>query len=128
MPLQVTKRGEERWPAFTPERLRELNPSYGERPEWPELRALATHKLFTFAKGLRDDFTHARRLVSELHGEEYRSYGRELPVAAVDWGDHLAIVLAIYDVILRPAVRLTGELLSQTPAQQDADESPGTGS
>jgi hypothetical protein len=117
LPLHVTRRGRERRPTFTPDDLSALNGAYGDRPEWRELRDLATNPLFAFAKGLRDDFTHARRLVSELHGEEYRSYGDEPGVAGVDAGDHLAIVLAIYDAVLRPAVRLTGELLARRPPQ-----------
>jgi hypothetical protein len=115
LPLRVTRGGREHRPAFTPDELRELNAFYSHRTEWKELRALATNDLFKFAKGLRDDWTHARRLVSELHGEEYRSYGHEPGVAGVDAADHMAIVLAIYDAILRPAVQLTGELLSREP-------------
>jgi hypothetical protein len=112
LPLRVTKKGREHRPAFTPEELRELNGFYEHRPESSQLRELAANKLFAFAKGLRDDWTHGRRLISELHGEEYRSYGNEPGVLAVDAADHLGIVLAIYDAILRPAVGLTGELLA----------------
>jgi hypothetical protein len=112
LPLRVTKKAREHNPAFTPKELRELNACYQHRPEWSQLRALAANKLFTFAKGLRDDWTHGRRLISELHGEEYRSYGNEPGVVGVSAADHLAIVLAIYDTVLRPAVKLTGELLT----------------
>jgi hypothetical protein len=122
LPLRVTKKGREARPAFTPDELRELNEFYEHRPEWPQLRALAANELFTFAKGLRDDWTHGRRLVSELHGEEYRSYGNEPGVAGVDAAEHLAIVLAIYDAILRPAVEITGELLAEPRAAPQAPQ------
>jgi hypothetical protein len=115
----VTKKGREHRPAFTPGELREVNAFYEHRPEWPQLRALAANELFAFAKGLRDDWTHGRRLVSDLHGEEYRSYGTEPSVAGVNAADHLAIVLAIYDAILRPAVEFTGDLLAEPRAVTD---------
>jgi hypothetical protein len=119
--IKTTKRGRERHPAFTPPYLDLLARNYGEQAEWPELRALADNELFTFTKELRDGFTHSRRLVSELHGERVVAYAMEPPMRGVEASEHRALALAFYDVILRPAIGLSGVLLRTAPSAA-ADE------
>jgi hypothetical protein len=113
--IATTKRGRERHPAFTPRYLNALARDYGDQPEWPPLRALADDELFTFTKELRDGFTHSRRLVSELHGERVVAYAMEAPMRGVDADEHRALALAFYDVILRPAIGLSGAILGNRP-------------
>ena len=112
-PIRTSKAGREFFPTFRRETLKELAPHYEQAPAWPDLLELTSHKLFAFAKDLRDDFTHARRVASALHGEQFTTFFRDDTVSVgVDANEHLAIALALYGEILRPAVRLTGELLT----------------
>ena len=69
----------------------------------------------------RHGLADSRRLYSELHGHFRIVYGipdmaderRELSVQqGIDPGTHLAVLLATYNEILRPAIRLTRDCLS----------------
>lgn len=117
-PFTVTKAGGLRYPTFTPSDLRKLNEHYEGRAEWRELREVATNPLFVFVREARHEFTHGLRLPFELHGEKVRaSVADPLDVAGIDVDDHVALVLALYDGVLRPAVELTEQLLEPTPEQ-----------
>ena len=121
VPFERKKKGAFRYPTFTPEDLRPLNSFYRGRPEWSELRTLATNPLFQFIRDARHSFTHGRRLPSELHGERFVSYASDSgDVAGIDAGDHVALVLAVFDAVLRPAVQLTDGLVASSPAAHDA--------
>lgn len=116
-PFTVNRAGAVRYPTFTPDDLRKLNDHYEGRPEWNKLRGLATNPLFVFLREARHQFTHGRRLPLELHGEKFRSsVSSPEDVVGIDANDHIALVLALYDAVLRPAVELTERLLAAPPA------------
>lgn len=114
--LGATKGGRLRHPSFTRGYLDVLAADYGARSEWDELRKLSENERFAISKELRDGFTHSRRFASELHGEQVVSYAGGSPMRALDAGDHQALALAFYNVILRPAVELVGGLLEAAPS------------
>jgi hypothetical protein len=107
------KAGEPRYPTFTADDLRKLNAYYETEPEWRELREIAVNPLLTFVRSARNQFTHARRLPTELHGDRFITYISDSPdVAGIDVADHVGLVLAMFDAILRPAVQATGKILA----------------
>jgi hypothetical protein len=102
VPIETTKAGRERHPAFRRAVLRELDSEYAGVPGWEGLVGHTDQPLFDFAKDLRDDFTHARRVASELHGDEFTTFAQGDNVnQGITAGDHLAIGLAFYDDVLR---------------------------
>ena len=118
-PFTVTRGGAFRYPTFTPDDLRRLNRMYETRSEWTNLRALATNPLLVFMRQARHEFTHGHRLPFELHGERFRASVKSVEdVAGIDAQDHVALVLAMYDAILRPAVELTERLLAEAARDQ----------
>jgi hypothetical protein len=113
LPVHVTKAGREHHPAFRDSEMKDLAEHYDTLPAWSKLAALSSHELFEFTKNLRDDFTHARRFESALHGEEFTTFASEDVVtqgASAD--EHLGIGVEFYNEVLRPAIELTGELLA----------------
>jgi len=102
-------RGRSRFPAFRRGDLTQLKGAFRDT-EWGALYALTDHVLFNFLLGDRNDFTHSRRRLSELHGAYRVAYGTQGDPAevriqqAIDKDTHLAILLAAYNEILRPAV------------------------
>ncbi len=112
-PIRTTKAGKSHYPAFRREALKELAPHYREAEAWPDLLELTDHELFAYAKDLRDDFTHARRVPSLLHGEQFTVFAQDGEgIEGLDAEDHLAIGVAFYNEVIRAAIRLTGELLA----------------
>lgn len=114
-----------RYPAFRAGDLEKLKSAYPEAL-WEKVRALTDHPLFKFLMDARNGFTHSRRLYSELHGHYRIVYGvpdiageeRDLSVQeGIDPAMHLAVLLATYNEILRPAIGLTRDCLNV-----DADE------
>jgi hypothetical protein len=105
--------GRPRHPAFRHHELSTLAQHYDASPAWPEILGLSQHELFAFTKDLRDDFTHAHRLASQLHGDQYVVFAEDgEAIEGADADDHLSIGIGFYNEILRPAVRLVGELLA----------------
>lgn len=118
LPLKTRRDGEPIHPSFRRYYLNQLTEPYGQHPAWEELVSFADDELFRYTKNIRDGFTHSRRMRSQLHGDYVIEYlGDEErgvpPTAAIDAVDHVALALACYDGILRPLVRLTGEVLPQ---------------
>jgi hypothetical protein len=121
LPLEARRDGQPIHPAFRRRYLDQLADRYSQQPAWEELVGFLDYPLFETAKNLRDGFTHSRRIASQLHGDDLVVYASDyargaVPVEAIDAADHLALGLAGYDAILRPLVRLTGELLSNSRA------------
>jgi hypothetical protein len=50
-------------------RLSQIDSHYLHHESWTPLKELAENPLYTWARKIRDQFTHERRLPSELHGE-----------------------------------------------------------
>jgi hypothetical protein len=112
VPIETTKAGKERRPAFRTPVPRELRDKYAGAPGWDDVVALASDKRFDLTKDLRDDFTHARRLESALHGEQFTVLAQDQElVQGVDGAEHLTIVLDFYNEVLRPATAATGVVL-----------------
>jgi hypothetical protein len=114
--LPLDTRGGRPIPAFRRHYLNRLAPRYATASGWDDLVGFVEQPLFETAKNLRDGFTHAQRIASQLHGDDRVIYGAEYAaggtaIAAIDAGDHLAFGLAAYDAVLRPLVHLTGDLL-----------------
>jgi hypothetical protein len=64
-------------------------------------------------KGIRDDFTHSRRALLELHGGAAVSHAADSSVRApIDADSHQALALAFYAEVLAPAIRHAGRVLS----------------
>jgi len=112
----------ERLPAFRPRYLDRLDPIYDRHRAWRVLRALERDETWSFAKDLRDRFTHARRDRSELHGEQLGAYFDEPVSRGLDGYEHFAVAAAFYDSVLRRAVRLTERLLREPPVARRPGE------
>jgi hypothetical protein len=121
-PLPKRRDGTEFLPEFSDRRLARLDGAYGNRPEWEQVEALATHTLFTVVRGIRDGFTHTRRIASELHGELAISRLVGAPTRGMDAGTHLALSVAFYNLIVFPLIDLAGALLAEDKEQ---DVGPG---
>lgn len=122
LPLADSK-GRPRHPAFRSRDLKALASSYPDR-EMEVLLGLTKHELFGLLMNVRNEFAHSRRVLSELHGH-YRIGYRVGPTAegerivqALDRQTHLAILLAAYNEILRPAVATTRDCI-QTVVSTD---------
>ncbi len=109
-------KGRPRHPAFRSRDLKIVAPSYPAN-EMEVLLGLTKHELFDLLMKIRNEFTHSRRVLSELHGHYRIGYRvgptpeRERIVQALDRQTHLAILLAAYNEILRPAVAATRECI-----------------
>jgi hypothetical protein len=115
LPLQG-KRGELH-PAFRGSWLDQLVPVYGEHEQWGDLRGFADQSEFKRAKEIRDGFTHRRRRPSQLHGEMLVTFaGDHVDTIGMDGQEHLALAFQAYNEIVRPLVRLTGDLLPAADA------------
>jgi hypothetical protein len=121
-PVEITKSGERRQPAFTSGDLKQLHSTYAAIPEWSSLRQLTINPLFEFIKQERNGFTHERRTPSELHGERAVVYGsegggNEQVVPVMDAETHYLLAPAFYNELLWPAIELTRALVvtSATP-------------
>jgi hypothetical protein len=124
VPIEVTKSGDHRQPAFTPGDLKELQLTYASVPEWQSLRQLTVNPLFEFIKQERNGFTHERRSPSELHGERAVVYsednGPEQVVPAMEAETHYTLAPAFYNEILRPAIELTRTVVVASAASGSA--------
>ncbi|MCW2974861.1 MAG: hypothetical protein JWM06_142 [Actinomycetia bacterium] len=109
--------GERYLPSFLPRQLARLDSFYADRPEWPELKKLAEHGIYTSARSIRNGFTHSRRIPSELHGEKVVATANGEPVQGLGVGLHLAFGLDLYKLVLEPVVEYTRRLLTETVDQ-----------
>jgi hypothetical protein len=106
------KQGRERHPAFRGFWLDQLVDVYRASEHWPELRGFTDRSEFALAKEIRDGFTHRRRRPSQLHGEMLVTFaGDKAVILGMDGQEHLALGFQAYNEIVRPLVRLTGEVL-----------------
>jgi hypothetical protein len=106
------KAGHERHPAFRGWWLDQLVDVYGDCDRWSELRGFVDRADFKLVKEMRDGFTHSRRRPAHLHGEpvlEFASGSDRVTGLQVD--EHLGLAFAAYNEIVRPLVRLTGDVL-----------------
>jgi hypothetical protein len=113
---------DESYPAFRTQSLGKLNDFYvGDA--WDELRGLLEHPIWSLAKDLRDVYTHRHRYGADLLGTtdvlyDDESEGFPTAIAArLSMDEHLAILRAFYDLVLRPAIRLTGEVVGPPPGE-----------
>jgi hypothetical protein len=111
-PLRRNSKNELQAPSFTRDELKPLGQFFSSRPSWANVRELAVHPLFKFAKEERNGFTHHRRRPSELHGEKAVVYGSlsggaEEIVEPIDARSHYAIAAAFYNEVLLPAIEAT---------------------
>lgn len=110
-----------RLPAFRKTYLEALAHAFDGR-EWEELRRLLDHPIFKLVKRYRDGFVHQRRLSMELHGE----YPDATDLAAgrtrvLSPDNHLALVLAFYDLVLAPSCVLAGVLVQSLETSNPPD-------
>lgn len=104
LPRRRGGEGNEYLPEFSKSRLRLIDDRYSGQDGWAELLQLSEHKIFLEVRRIRDGFTHARRLASELHGEaEIASFAGPTE-KGIDAGLHLALSVGFYDRVLMPAV------------------------
>lgn len=113
-PIATTARGVPLLPGFSRHTLDKLNRAYTDA-DWQTLVDLTDHVLFAQVKRIRNDFTHARRIASELHGERYVSRYFGDPMQGLDAGLHLALGVGFYALILVPAVDAARALLREGP-------------
>jgi hypothetical protein len=106
--------GEPYLPSFLPRQLARLDSFYADRPEWPELKELGEHVIYTSVRTIRNGFTHSRRIPSELHGEKVIATADGEPVQGLDVGMHLAFGLGFYKLVLEPVVERARQLLTET--------------
>jgi hypothetical protein len=110
-----SRAGRDHFPGFTHGWLSDLGHHYSGS-EWTALVALTQDPVLTLANRVRDQFTHSRRLRSELHGDMltvYEGSGGEVLKAATSAADHEAIALAIFDAGVRVAVDRCRELFGK---------------
>jgi len=105
LPIPVSKSTSH--PAFRPGYLRRLTPHYSDHTV-SALIQLTDHQLFRLIMSVRNGFAHSKRVLSELHGHYRVAYEaadpRGIVTQAIDGRTHLAILLACYNEILRPAI------------------------
>ncbi len=105
MPIPVSQRTSH--PAFRPTYLRRLAGVYSTN-EFGAVLKLTEHELYGVLVSVRNGFTHSRRIISELHGHYRVAYEstdpRGVVTQAIDKRTHMAILLACYNEVLRPAV------------------------
>jgi hypothetical protein len=125
--LSVKKRrdGTPRLPSFTRQGLGLLRPAYEKQSAWSEFTAILDNPVYELIKRFRDGMVHHRRWPFELHGESRVSYW-DAGGLAVDGGgpeqiyeglraqDHVAVLVATWNEVIRPTVELGGRLLSPT--------------
>lgn len=116
MPIPVDKHTSH--PAFRPFYLRQLADHYSESDLAPIVK-LTEHDLYRVLVSVRNGFTHSKRIMSELHGHYRVAYEsadpRGVVTQAIDKRTHLAILLACYNEVLRPAVERTSDCLALAP-------------
>lgn len=122
VPIRARRDGALEYPGFSPAAVRALEPHCAHEQPWPQFAALLDDDYYRLVKKFRDVAVHQRRWPSELHGETDASYWDEgLPasagdvperrVAGLSAQDHLALLLATWEQVLSPAVRLGGDLV-----------------
>jgi hypothetical protein len=118
---KTKKQDAEVMPSFRGPSLNALDQFYSASKAWSVLKALTRNPIFVFAKQWRDNFVHRRRLLSQLGGSttliQYDQSGNAVAGRGIDAGDHLALVLACYNELLKPAVSLLGDLLQECDRQ-----------
>jgi ADP-ribosylglycohydrolase len=117
---------ERRLPAFRTTYLKPLEDAY-DREQWAQLMALLDHEVFKFVKRYRDGFVHQRRGSMELHGEfgDPRDNASDR-MEVLSPGQHLAMVIAFYKLVLTPACAIAGELIaSSLRLDEDTERRPG---
>lgn len=124
IPIRARRDGTWEYPGFSPAAVRALEPHCAHKQEWPQFAALLHDDYYRLVKKFRDVAVHQRRWPSELHGEADASYwdaglppgADDVPerrVAGLSAQDHLALLLATWEQVLSPAVRLGGDLVEQ---------------
>jgi hypothetical protein len=113
-PLPRRRRGEgsEYLPEFSKHRLRQIDDMFTGQDGWAELLELSEHKIYLEVRRIRDGFTHARRLASELHGEGEIASMAGPTEEGVDAGLHLALGVGFYQLVLLPAVTAARRLMA----------------
>ncbi|WP_426594405.1 hypothetical protein ACPPVS_02550 [Cellulomonas sp. McL0617] len=120
LPIASTRRGELRMPSFTQNFFDRSRSHFEARPEWIEFEALGKHELLEWAKAVRDGYVHRRRWPSALHGDRKVVYGwtdsaGDYQTATSDGltaQQHVAVLVAMWNEVLNPAVRSAGALLA----------------
>jgi hypothetical protein len=85
---------------------------------WARLEDILHHPIYTFVKDTRDGFTHQRRQHSQLHGRGSVAYGvRDAhdsfrTVRGLEGSEHLAVLLAAYNLVLKPAIAVTADCVT----------------
>lgn len=123
-PIPTNRHGIRIAPAFVTRDLDTLDDAYRGRLEWTALREIADRDdgIQALVKGLRNGFTHSRRIAAELHGEQPVVYDSLTehetiePVLSAD--DHWALVPAFYTHVLAPALSATRALVRSEPSRQ----------
>jgi hypothetical protein len=112
LPKRRGGEGNEYLPEFSKRRLAQIDDVYVGQDGWAELLDLSEHKIYLEVRRIRDGFTHARRVASELHGEgEIASYSGPTE-KGIEAGLHLALGVGFYDLVLMPAVDAARRLMS----------------
>jgi hypothetical protein len=106
-----------RMPAFRSNELRRLSEVFDSDEEWAVLSALTENEVFQFVKQARDGHVHRRRLPAELHGDFVTSgrdaAGYPLSTVGLDPGLHLAVVTALFQDVIVPAIDAAGALIAR---------------
>jgi len=113
MPIPVGKGTSH--PAFRRFYLRQLAGHYPDT-DLTQVLKLTEHELYRVLVSVRNGFTHSKRIMSELHGHYRVAYEaadpRGVVTQAIDKRTHLAILLACYNEVLRPAIGLASDCLA----------------
>ena len=132
LPIEHRKDGTIRLPSFERTEVRRLRPAYAHSPDWEPFRAIADNDIYKLIKRFRDGTVHHRRWPSELHGEKQITYwdsggpSRGRGAAPIGDGlsaqDHVALLIATWDQLLRPAIEGGRRLLNPAPTEPTGDE------
>lgn len=132
LPLETARDGSARMPAFNAGDLGRVRPAYNRQPQSDALFEVVDHPVYQLLKRFRNGNTHQRRWPSELHGERTVLYWDDGPateggVSGPRWveglsaQDHFAVSLAVWNLVLRPAVELGGSLVESVTVIPEAD-------